>query len=386
MREEKMMNKAIGIIAILAIIFTPALGSEEEENVVIKASVTVGAQANSITDSPLQIGKYLPLNKGVRPVVNAAVVGTYNKVFYAIDANFDESSKSQDHSIRLDVDRIVDQKFSYISLPHRLGNDPLTNLDVTSEARSGVFHTNFDPAKEYNITRSEFTSETNISIPSIPFLDLYANYRNEHREGRYQARTLSKCSSCHVVAKTRDINSSNKDYQLGGGLNFGAVNLDYSYTNRQFRESEPAPSHTYLKKLHPEKVIPVFDSRIQYDMVDGALPFDVIPDTDKQTHLVKAQAPITEFATVLQVAYQPEWARRESSMHDSAISGSGMIPYISMLSNLLMLPDQMPEKHMLKPIPPLVRRIGREIPHYREKLWILTHLSGTASLRSPNSD
>ena len=298
MREEKMMNKAIGIIAILAIIFTPALGSEEEENVVIKASVTVGAQANSITDSPLQIGKYLPLNKGVRPVVNAAVVGTYNKVFYAIDANFDESSKSQDHSIRLDVDRIVDQKFSYISLPHRLGNDPLTNLDVTSEARSGVFHTNFDPAKEYNITRSEFTSETNISIPSIPFLDLYANYRNEHREGRYQARTLSKCSSCHVVAKTRDINSSNKDYQLGGGLNFGAVNLDYSYTNRQFRESEPAPSHTYLKKLHPEKVIPVFDSRIQYDMVDGALPFDVIPDTDKQTHLVKAQAPITEFATV----------------------------------------------------------------------------------------
>jgi hypothetical protein len=100
------------------------------------------------------------------------------------------------------------------------------------------------------------------------------------------------------VAKTRDIQSSNKDYQLGGGLNFGAVNLDYSYTNRRFRENEPAPNHTYLKKLHPEKVVPVFDSRIQYDQVDGAIPFDLIPDTDKQTHLVKALAPVTDSVTV----------------------------------------------------------------------------------------
>jgi hypothetical protein len=292
------MRKSIGILTIAALVFTPMLWSGEEEIELVKASVSVGARANSITDSPLQTGEYLPLNKGIRPVANAMIVGIYNKVYYAIDANFDESSNNQDHAVRLDVDRIVDQKFSYTSLPHRLGNDPLTNLDVTSEARSGVFHTNFDPTKEYKINRKEFKSETKISIPNIPFLDIYANYRNEQREGRYQARTLSKCSSCHVVAKTRDINSSSKDYQLGGGLNFSGINVDYSYTNRQFREGEPAPRHTYLKKLHPELVLPVFDSRIQYDEVDGPLPFDVIPDTDKQTHLVKANSPVNDFAFV----------------------------------------------------------------------------------------
>ncbi len=298
MRGEMKMRKVIGFVALVAILFTPWLWSEEEEGGLVKASVSVGVRANSVTDYIGKVGEYRPLNEGIRPVVNAIAVGSYKKVFYAIDAAFDESGNDQKHLVRLDIDRIVDQKFSYNALPHRLGNDPLTNLDVTSEARSGVLHTNFDPNKEYRITRKEFKSETKISIPDIPFLKIYANYRDEQREGRYQARTLSKCSSCHVVAKTRDINNSTKDYQLGGDLNFGVVSVDYSYTKRQFREAEPAPLHTYLKKLHPELVVPVFDSRIQYDAADGALPFDILPDTDKQTHMVKARVPVSDFGMV----------------------------------------------------------------------------------------
>ena len=70
------MKKIIGIMVILAIIFIPLLGSEEEEIELVKASVNVGARANGISDSPLQIGEYLPLKKGVHPVVNAMFVGS----------------------------------------------------------------------------------------------------------------------------------------------------------------------------------------------------------------------------------------------------------------------------------------------------------------------
>lgn len=293
------MKKTLIISFTLLLIFTPFLiGADEEEDSKVKAKVVVGTRATSNTNYIGKVGEYTPLNKGLRPVAAIALTGVSNSIFYSLKSYYSGDTKDQSHVATVDAGRVVTAKVSFDSMIHRLDHDPLTNLDVASEARSGVFHTDYDPTKQYQISRSEFTANTQLKVPALPFLKLYANYRDEHREGEYQARTLSKCSSCHVVAKSRSINNSTKDYNLGSQLSFGKVNLDYSYTKRTFRENEAAPTHTYLTKLHPEKVSPVFNSRIQYDSADGPLPFDILPDTDKQTHLIKANAPITNTMTL----------------------------------------------------------------------------------------
>lgn len=283
----------------LLLVASPFLiGADEGNGTKVKAKVLVGARASGNTEYIGKVGEYIPLNKGVRPVAAVALTGVSETVYFSLLSYYSGDSGDQTHKASVDVGRVFTEKISYNSLIHRLDHDPLANLDVASLARSGAFHADYAPNKQYRITRSEFTSETTLKIPAVSFLKLYANYRDEHRHGEYQARTLSKCSSCHVAAKTHSINNHTKDYNIGGNLNFGKINLDYSYTKRQFKENEAAPTNTYLQKLHPEKAIPVFNSRIQYDLADGALPFDVLPDTNKQTHIIKANAPLNDKMTL----------------------------------------------------------------------------------------
>ena len=281
------------LILLIAFVSTSSLIADEDQDKKIKGKIKVGAAVAENTDYIGKVGEYLPLKDGVRPVVKASLFGSLKKIFFDLNAFYGGDSSDQNYSLNLDFNRILTQKLSYDSLIHRLDNDPLTNMDTVSDARSGVFHTNFAPDKQYMITRSEFISETTFNVPGLP-AHFYVNYRDEKRDGHYQARTLSKCASCHVVGKSREINSSTKDFQLGGALNFGTANFDYSYTNRRFRENAGDPTHTYLDTLHPELVKPVFNSRISYDQDNGALAFDVVPDTDKNTHQVKANLPISD--------------------------------------------------------------------------------------------
>jgi hypothetical protein len=177
-----------------------------------------------------------------------------------------------------------------------LDHDPLTNIDVVSHARSAAYVTDFDPSKQYHITRSEFVSNSRLSIPQLPFLKVYVDFRNEHRSGEYQARTLSKCSACHVVAKSRSINNFNRDLTIGTAVRIGKSNIDYSYTHNQFKENDAAPTNHYLLAQHPEKMIPVFNARLGVGS-DTVLPFDEIPDSTKDTHLVQAAVPVSQNMT-----------------------------------------------------------------------------------------
>ena len=295
------MKKTLGIILCGLLMTFPLLSQDEgdeEKKTEVKAKVAAGVAVHSNDGNLTKVGEYLVLPDGLRPIGKAKVTVTSDKIFLDLDSYYSGDPKDQEHALDFNVGRVFDQKFSFNSLLHRLDHDPMKNLDVASEARSGVFHTDYNPTDEYQITRSEFISESKLTIPGASFLKFYANVRNEHRSGEYQARTLSKCSSCHVVAKSRPIDNNNRDYQLGGNVTLGKAVFDYSYTKREYRENEAAPTHTYLLTLHPEKVIPVFDSRIQYDAKDGALPFNVIPDTDKQTHLIKANVSLSDSSVI----------------------------------------------------------------------------------------
>jgi hypothetical protein len=285
------------LLILLVLIIIPFLFSEEKKKPEVQ--VSLGTKVNSIENYPGKIGEFEPLNKGLSPVVSAQISGSSGKLFYGLQSIVNENMKDQRHELILDFGRIFEENLQFNSLPHRLDHDPLKNLDVTSLARSGVFHTDFDPTKEYRINRKELVSKSVIRVPSIPFAHLYVNYRDERREGEYQARTLSKCATCHIVAKSRPIDNFNRSTQFGGNLKVWKGSIDYSYTKTDFKERGETPTNVYLPALHPYLVVDNFTSRIQYDADNGPLPFDQIPDTRKGTHIVKGNFSASESTTFI---------------------------------------------------------------------------------------
>lgn len=280
----------------IGLVFLSPLFGEDDEAKKADVKLKVGAKVVGKDGYQGKVNEYKPVDDGVRPVVKAKVTAFSGNVFFKLLSDFRGDFKDQYHELAVDFNRVLRQKFSLDSIYHRLDHDPLTNIDVVSEARSAAYVTNMDPDKQYHITRHEIVSRTQLVIPQLPFLKLYVNYRNEHRTGEYQARTLSKCSTCHIVAKSRSINNYNTDIQIGSAVRIGKSNIDYSYTHNRFEEKDAAPTNHYLKVQHPELSSPVFTSRITVGD-DIALPFDAIPESKKDTHLVKAAFPISDAAT-----------------------------------------------------------------------------------------
>lgn len=286
------MKKGFLLFSLILIVSFPFLYPEEKKKPEIQLSL--GTRSNSINEYPGKIGEYAPLNKGFSPVISASISGSQGKLTYGLESFVNEDLKDQKHELLLDFGRIFQENLSFTSLPHRLDHDSLKNLNLASLARSGIFHTDFDPTKEYKIRRQELLSKTLLKIPAIPFAHFYANYREEKREGEYQARTLSKCATCHIVAKSRPVNNFNRNIQVGGNIKVGKGNIDYSYSNSSFKEKGETPTNIYLPALHPYLVVDNFTSRIQYDSDNGSLPFDQIPDTKKGTHLLKGNIAISD--------------------------------------------------------------------------------------------
>jgi hypothetical protein len=263
----------------------------------VQVKLKVGAVVKDGQDFQGKVNEYKPVDDGVRPVIKAKISGRTGKTYFNLFSDFRGDLKDQYHQLEADFNRVLTQKFSFDSIYHRLDHDPLTNIDVVSEARSAAYVEDFNPADQYHITRNEFLSTTRLSIPQLPFLKMYVHFRNENRVGEYQARTLSKCSACHVVAKSRPIDNFNRDIRIGGFVRMGKANIDYSFTHNQFKEKETAPTNHYLKVQHPELSSPVFTARISYGD-DQVLPFDNIPESKKDTHLVKAAVPISDSSTI----------------------------------------------------------------------------------------
>ncbi|MEN8153715.1 MAG: GSU2204 family CXXCH-containing (seleno)protein [Acidobacteriota bacterium] len=290
------MKKIIILITIISLVVLLPLSAEDTEKEKkgnVDAKLSFGVVSVGKSDSMVKTKEYCPVDDGVRPFVKASLVGNINKMFFNMVSKFNGDITDQSHVLNFDFDRVLKQNFTFDSLHHRLDHDPLTNMDVVSHARSAAYAEDFNPTDQYYINRSEFVSNSQISLPMLPGVKFYVKYRNEQRTGMYQARTLSKCSACHVVAKSRSINSYNKDVQIGTKIRIGKGNIDYSFTNNRFKERNSAPQSYYLKIEHPEKIVPVFTSRIGIGN-EESLSFDNIPESKKDTHLLKASIPVAK--------------------------------------------------------------------------------------------
>jgi len=291
-----MKKLSILFVALCLVLAIPTLADDDSDDKV-DVKVKLGAKVEGKEDFQGKVREYSPKDDAVLPILKAYVSGNSGKTYFKLISDFRGDLDDMYHSFDVDFNRVVTQKLSYDAIYHRLDHDSLTNIDVVSEARSAAYGEDFNPNDQYHITRTEFNSNTTFRVPGMEWMKIYVDVRNENRKGEYQARTLSKCSTCHVVAKTRSINNNNRDIRIGTNFRIGKANIDYSYTNNQFSENEAAPTNDYLLVEHPESMLKVFNARIAYGN-NETLEFDAVPDSKKDTHLFRALVPVNRNITV----------------------------------------------------------------------------------------
>ncbi len=215
----------------------------------------------------------------------------------------------QDYGLEFDWARLFSLKSSYHRFYHRLDHDTLENLRAHSfiwnggadrDSTSGgttafVYGEDYNQNEDFGITRSEWKNELIVRLPSLPGLTLGFGYRYETRKGFDQARTLSKCSGCHVVGMTKQIAEFTNEYLPYLEARLGKWTFRYSFLYRNFSTSSDVPTHVYLNAeapspdggggtLNPTNPL---GNRVLYDYSSGDIPFARTPDSEKWMHNVK---------------------------------------------------------------------------------------------------
>ena len=158
-----------------------------------------------------------------------------------------------------------------------------------------------EPEKAFSIERKELETGMEVALPFAPGVTLDVGYRYETREGIEQAISMSKCSGCHVTGSSKEVDEQTRDIKAGLTGKFGLLTLRYELTDREFTNNADSATNVYDPVIKPAQTFDnaTFDNRMSYDYNDGELPFDVTPESEKQTHLVKARLDLPKGTSVI---------------------------------------------------------------------------------------
>jgi len=302
----------------------------------VTGSIEAGAAGVDIKDSPLRVNEY----STIRPDDGAGAYGKMDLGVHsggmAVDVEADVfGSRDQQYELGIDANRIFRLKSDYQKFQHWLSHDQINYLDAAipggsswspGEAlspndvppfwsntlntgastkvdpsyqqigRASVYGEDLTPGTDFNIRYSEWENQADITLPQLPNLTFHAGYRLQKREGIEQSIGMSKCTACHVTGQGRDVDEETKDLSVGVTGRFGQLTVDYTFLDREFREQADSPMRWYDPALSPggpySVANPTFDNRILYDYdqpTSGYLPYDTTPDSDKQSHVLKAR-------------------------------------------------------------------------------------------------
>ena len=155
---------------------------------------------------------------------------------------------------------------SYEKFIHRLGHDPMTNLEATSLNGKVVQHTDLDPDQEYDLTSAVFSSRTEFQLPSLRRSPSACSSTSRSVKATRQAFTTSHCDTCHVNSQSHALNEKTSDGTLDAKVAWKG-----GYVKGCLHQPQPEVRHqlgidfTFDDTLHPELQVPVFDNRMQYD-------------------------------------------------------------------------------------------------------------------------
>lgn len=235
-----------------------------------------------------RVSEFTAAQQGARVVGGGAAWGNVGRTYFDFRGAVGGDNRDQDFWFSLDAHRYWRTTIRYTRLPHRLDHDPLDTLDA-AKGTIVVRHDDLNPGDVYAIARGELEIDSRFTLPQAPNVTFHFGFRDERRDGHTQARTLSKCANCHATAQTRGVDQVTQDFKAGVSAKFGRLAVEYSYLNRGFRERAPDPTVVYDLAMHPATQARIFDNRIQYQLADGPLPFNHIPEVRKASHSVRAR-------------------------------------------------------------------------------------------------
>ncbi|MGW8180936.1 MAG: hypothetical protein ACWGQW_19570 [bacterium] len=250
-----------------------------------------GIVYNDLTGSQIVVSKYAPAKQGVRGTGRLGFWGYKHGLAYDVNGQIMQEASDQTYSIGTDLKRYWKSQLDIVKLPYRTVNDPLTNLDA---AKGGpvVRHTSNDEGILYCPVYRDLRWSNRVTLPSLPLLSLHFDYRNQSRTGSYQARTMSKCSGCHVVSDVRDMDREIEEFRVGFEFGNTTAKLEYEFLNRDLMEKAGTPTLIFDEVEHPVSQARVFTNRAQFEASDGPLPYNHIPRFKKNRHLIRGRIKI----------------------------------------------------------------------------------------------
>ena len=320
--DKKAKWKTLILILVLFLWPFSQINAEEgaQEAKKYEFEFSVGGSVNDYDDAPNRAAEY----KSIVDMDSSWYLGGSLKYFderfrFQAEGKYEDVNE-QEYRGALDLNRVVLFRTDYNRFYHRLDHDHLTNLEAHSMEElftktkgsltkwvskpkgaglATVYHDDFDAGDHYGITRSLWKNNLKINLPGLPGVSFELAHRYEERGGLDQARTMSKCAACHVVAKSKAINEFTNDWNPRINANLGKLSVQYSFLYRTFGSSSDVPYNIYNEAMRPvagdgKKVKPgagflFFDAEVQFDQSNGPLPFARTPDTKKWMHVIKAK-------------------------------------------------------------------------------------------------
>ena len=243
-----------------------------------RVELSLGGWDASVEGSPEQAAEYEPTDGGLE--LDLEALGLRDWGHFAIAVH---SRDSDDYGATLDFDvnRSLRSHTEVTGLVHRLGHDPLENLEAATNHGRVVYHTDLDPLRAYEITYSQLIHRTELQPRRAPALTLGFDYRLQEREGHRQALVVSHCDACHVVSQSRPIDQRTQDAGVDAAVAWAGGSARVSFDHRTFEEDTPFITLLFDDALHPELRVPIFDNRLQWDSAQGPQPVHAIPEIEK---------------------------------------------------------------------------------------------------------
>ena len=296
-----MAKKIFALLTVLVFLgaFTYPVWAEGDEDAEFDVKIGVGYHVTDYNDYPGKIGEYEVLDHdSTGPDFHFS--GTAQKKDLYLDFS-GRHLEDNDHEYHFSGDyrRILKQDFSYDIFQHWLDHDELENLSaygVGDAAHVVTSHEDFDAGKDYIIKRTEEKSDTVLNLPFLPGTQLNFNYRRQMREGDRQSLAINHCGSCHVTSQAREVDEETEDFKVGVTKKFDWLSVSYNYFHREFDERGETPKNAYEDPTHPGGAGDIFDDRVQYG--DETLHYDLVPSTEKDSHIVKARATLPANTTL----------------------------------------------------------------------------------------
>ena len=169
------MKNTLRFMLAVALVAAPILVTADDDTT-LDGTFELGAWYINTDGSPDMVSEYEP-NEG-RPTLDLEFenFGDWGSLFVSALARHSDDFEG---TLDFDIKRMIRSHTTYDKLLHRLGHDPMTNLEATSINGKVVWHEDFHPNQDYDVSYSVLNSRTEFQLASLSALTLGVELR-EH--------------------------------------------------------------------------------------------------------------------------------------------------------------------------------------------------------------